>query len=352
MADTSSSSDGSSSWLSTLGSGVGNFLTSSGGQQLLGGLATGGVGLYQMGQATKQGNQAAGQIQGTVTPSQNLSNATLGQLQGQGQVGGPMGTAIAGQQAAAGELTGVAQQYSTGQLTSAQQTQVQQTVAAQKAQVDQQLAAAGNMDSSARAAAHQQIDNNAAILTQQLVNQNLQMAEGAQTSVSNTYNALLGDALNQAKLGLTGTQQAVQTQLANDQQVQAALQQIMQGISTQLASASGGGQVAQGSPMGQAGEQIAAGLQKYFGGGGGGVAGGGVAAGAAPLWSAGGNVNYMVNTAEAQGAAQQQIVNQADVAAQTYQPTLDLSGFSYSDPSTGWGGYTASNIDYSGYTGG
>lgn len=263
-----------SNWLST----IGNFLSS----PTAAGLVSGGVGLYQAGQATKAVNQAAGQLQGTVQPGQNVSNATYGQLTGTGTVGGPMGQAITGQTTAAGELTGVAQQYGTGQLTSAQQTQVQQQVAAQKAQVDQQFAASGNMNSSARDAAHQQIDNNAAILTQQLVNQNLQMAEGAQTSVSNTYNSLLQNALNQATLGLRGTSEAVNTQLQNNQQVQQYLQQIMSGIATQLGSASGGGAVAgQGgksggttpaatTPGGQLGGVIGQGIQavgNWFSGG-------------------------------------------------------------------------------------
>lgn len=260
---TTPTSSGGGNWLSTLG----NWASQNTG--LLGGLATAGVGMYQAGQATQAGKQAAGQIQSTVTPTQNLSTATLGQLQGQGTVGGPMGQAIAGQTTAAQELAGVAQQYGTGQLTSAQQTQVQQTVAAQKAQVDQQLAASGNMNSSARAAAHQQIDNNAAILAQQLEQGNLTMAQGALGQVSSTYNSLLSNALNQATLGLSGTQSAVNTQLQNDQQVSQYLQQIMSGIATQLGTASGGGAVAgQGgkaiAPMVQAGQAIGTGLQNLF----------------------------------------------------------------------------------------
>lgn len=259
-------------FLSTLG----NFVSSNAG--LLGGLATGGVGLYQAGQATQQGKQAAGQIQATVNPALQTGQGTFGQLTGGPAVGGPLGTSITGQTGAAAELTGVAQQYGTGQLTSAQQTQIQQQVAAQKAAYDQQFAGTGNMNSSARAAAHQQIDNNAAILTQQLINQNLQMAEGAQTSVTGTYNSLLQNALSQSSLGLTGTQAAVNTQLQQDQAVQQYLQQIMSGIATQLGSASGGGSVASGAKTAgtpsvaqQAGGLIGTGLQTLFGGGAGSV---------------------------------------------------------------------------------
>lgn len=309
-------STGGGNWLST----VGNWASQN--QNLLGGLATAGVGLYQSGQATQAGKAGAGQIQGTVQPSQNISNATYGQLTGGPAVGGPMGASITGQTGAAAELTGVAQQYGTGQLTSAQQTQIQQQVAAQKAQVDQQLAASGNMNSSARNAAHQQIDNNAAILSQQLINQNIQMAEGAQTSVTSTYNSLLNNALNQAKLGLAGTGAAVSLQLQNDQQVQQALQTILSGITTGLTSASGGGSVAaQGgkaggttpaaSPMAQAGQAIGSGIQSLF----------------APSV----DTSWMSSPS-----------TQADVTASlgTVQP-MDLSQLS-----------DASSIDYSGYTGG
>lgn len=312
-------SSGGGNWLST----IGNWASQN--QNLLGGLATAGVGLYQSGQATQAGKAAAGQIQSTVQPGQNVSNATYGQLTGGPAVGGPMGASITGQTGAAAELTGVAQQYGTGQLTSAQQTQIQQQIAAQKAQVDQQLAASGNMNSSARDAAHQQIDNNAAILSQQLINQNIQMAEGAQTSVSNTYNSLLTNALNQAHLGLAGTSTAVQTQLQNDQQVQQALQTILAGITTGLTSASGGGSVAaQGgkaggttpaaSPMAQAGQAIGSGIQSLFGGGAGSV-----------------DTSWMSSPS-----------TQADVTASlgTVQP-MDLSQLS-----------DASSTDYTGYTGG
>jgi hypothetical protein len=233
----------SNNWLSTLGTGIGNFLQSplAG---TLGGLAAGGVGLYQAGQATQAGKAAAGQIQSTVNPAQAMSTGTYGQLTGQGTVGGPMGQAIAGQTGAAQELLGAAQQYGTGNLTSAQNQQITSQVQAQRAMVNQQLAASGNMNSSARDAAYQQIDNNAAILGQQLEAQNLQMAQGALGSVTSTYNSLLTNALNQSNLGLRGTTTAVQTQLQNDQQVSQYLQQILGGIATQLGTASGGGQVA------------------------------------------------------------------------------------------------------------
>lgn len=351
MADTSASSSTDSSgsgWLSTLGnvaSGVGNWVSNNSG--LLGGLATGGVGLYQAGQATKQGNQAAGQIQAAVTPAQTVGAGTYGQLTGGPSVGGPLGQSITGQTGAAAELTGVAQQYGTGQLTADQQQQVASQVAAQKAQFDQQFAASGNMNSSARAAAHQQIDNNAAILTQQLINQNISMAEGAQTSVTSTYNSLLQNALSQAELGLRGTSAAVSTQLANDQQVSQYLQQIMSGISTQLASASGGGSVAGGTPGAQAGGAIGAGLQKLLGGGTPSVAGGGVAAGAQQLWSPT-NLDYMTNTSSALGGATQGLTSSTEQQIQNWQPNL-----SSLDTTSGWGGYADnSSIDYSGYTGG
>lgn len=324
--------DGSSggNWLSTLGSGIGNFISQN--QGLIGGAATAGVGLYQAGQATKAGQQAAGQIQSTVAPAQAVGAGTYGQLTGGPSVGGPLGTAITGQTTAAAELTGVAQQYGTGQLTSAQQTQIQQQVAAQRAQADQQLAASGNMNSSARDAKYQQIDNNAAILSQQLINQNISMAEGAQTSVMNTYNSLLSNALSSSELGLKGTEAAVNTLLQNNKDVQAALQQIMSGITTGLATASGGGAVAQQggkaggtTPLGQAGAAIGTGLQNLFGGG-------------TPAVSASDLANY-----SAQGSAA--------IAAMPVQ-SLNLSNMDTSGTGTGWGGYTANNIDYTGYTGG
>ena len=287
-------SSGGGSWLSNFGSSVGDFLKSPAGQ-LTAAAVPAGVGFYEAGQANRQASNLAGQIKVAGAPAGQLGAATIGQLTGGPSVGGPMGTAIAGQTGAAATLAQTAQQYGSGNLTAAQNLQIQQQVAAQRAQVNRDLAASGNLNSSARDSAFQQIDNNAVMLAQQLVTGNVNLSTSALGAVNSTYDSLINNALSESGLGLKATATAVQQQIQSDQQISQYVQQLMSQIAQGLTGASGGGgQGGQGGQPQSAGGGVGGALGqaiKGFMGGGGAVAGGGGATAGAPAtgyqWGAG-----------------------------------------------------------------
>lgn len=232
---------------------------------------TTGVALEQAGAATRAGQNLTNAVSGAARPQLNLGNATIGQMTGGPSVGGPMGQYITGATGAAQEQLGVAATYGTGNLTPAQQQQVRSYSAAQKGQVASQLASGGNLDSSTRATLNQEVDNNAAMLTQQLVLQNQTIAQNAMTAANNTYTSMLTNSLAQTTLGTEATMRAVQMQLQNDQQVQGIIQQILSGIATQATTASGGQVSKQGgnqptTPGGQLGAAFGKQLNQWFGG--------------------------------------------------------------------------------------
>jgi hypothetical protein len=280
--DVGAPSTGDNNWLTTIGSDLSgaatsanNWLQSPTGQLVQGAIPIAGT-LYEAGRAQSQGNALTNAITAAARPQLNLGTGTVGQLTGGPSVGGPMGTYISGATGAANELATTAQTYGTGNLTPAQQQQVNSFAAGQKAQVAGSLAkGSGTLDSSTRAAMNQEVDNNTAMLSQALVNQNIQIASGALSAVNQTYNQLLGMALSQSGLGTEATSNAVQLQLKNNQQLQTLLQQIFSGMATQMATAQGGQVSQQGgqkatTPGAQAGASAMQILQKYLGGGGGG----------------------------------------------------------------------------------
>lgn len=251
---------------------VGNFMTSPTGQ-LVTAAGVGGLGTYQASQAKSDASKLAGQITSISTPYAQAGAGMQTQLAGGKPMAGPLGTEISGTTAAATELTGVAQQYGTGALTPAQQTQVNSYRSSQRGMVDSQLAAAGNIDSSARAAAYANIDNNAAQLTQQLIQGNVSMAQGALSSVTNTYNQLLQQALASGSLGLQGATNAVQLQIQQDTQIAGILAQLYGNLAKGLTAGSGGGGGGGGGGGASGGPSaISQLIAKITGGGGGGVA--------------------------------------------------------------------------------
>ena len=256
--DSASSSTGSATSAST-GSSVlsdlGSFLSSPlGNVAEFGTLA--GLGLSEANSQKSENDSLAGSLSATGAPYTAAGSAELAQLSGGPSVGGAEGAAITSQQQTAAQLSAQANTYSTGQLTSAQNSQVQSYIAQQKAQLNTQLAASGNIDSSAQQAGYQQIDNNAAQLTQQLINGNLTMAEAAQTSVGQTYSTLLNQALSSSEFGFSTQEAAVQTQIQSDTALAGQLQQLFAGIAegfgSSLSGKSGGSGVggALGSALG------------------------------------------------------------------------------------------------------
>ena len=225
----------------------------------------GAIGMYQAGQAQQRTNQLAGQISALGQPYSQAGAQQLGQLYGGPQAPGPAGVLTAESTGAAQELGQVAQQYGTGNLTPAQNTQVQSYVSQQRAMVDQQLGASGNLNSSARAAAYQQVANNAAMLTQQLIQGNIQMAQGALDSVQKTFSSILNQALGSSEFGLSATSEAVQLQVQSDLQIQQSMNQLMGALAQGLGTAWGGGKGTQGTQGGSAAQQL---VNKLRGGGG------------------------------------------------------------------------------------
>lgn len=259
MADPASGST-DPSWLTD----VGNFMSSPAGQLTGAGIA-GGVGLYEAGKASSQAKQLAGQIGAAGAPAGATGAGIYSQLSGGPTMGGPLGTGITAATGAANTLAGTAQKYGTGQLTPAQQQQVDQYRAASRAAVASQL---GNRaDSSTAIMANQTIDNNAAMLAESLVSQNTQIATGALSAVNQTYTSLLTSALNASHLGLAATSEAVQTQIQSDQQIAQYIQQIIGGIAGGLATAQGGAP-GQTTPGGQTGGLIGQAVKGFMGGGG------------------------------------------------------------------------------------
>lgn len=244
---------GNPSWLSS----VNSFLTSPLGQ-VAGAAIPAAYGITQAAGAQRNANALTNAISATARPGLNVSDATYRQLTGGAPVGGPMGTYIAGTTGAANQLAKTAGTYATGDLTPAQKLQVSQNQAAQNATVGTTLGRPGGMglDSSAAAAFQRENANNAAMLTQQLEQNNIAIANAALQGATQTYNQLLTSALSQAQLASEATANAVKQQLQANQQVATQIQGLMQAIakgmtSTQQPQPGGGGQATGGGAVAQ-----------------------------------------------------------------------------------------------------
>jgi len=120
------------------------------------------------------------------------------------------------------------------------QQQVQQQVAQQTAQLKSQLASSGNTDSSALDAGLQQIQNNAATLTQQLQQGNVSTATAALSSVQSTYTNLLNQALSDQSFGFGAQSADVQLQVQSNTQLSASLNQLFGALAQGFGTALGG----------------------------------------------------------------------------------------------------------------
>ena len=269
--DSSTSTD--PGFLSSLGADLSSFFNSPLGTTAeFGALA--GLGLSQANSQKQTNDQLAQSLSTPGQPYTAAGSAELTQLEGGASVGGPLGASITQQTTAAKNLGNVATEYSTGNLTPAQNTQVQDFIKQQRAMVDTQLAASGNTDSSARQAAYQQIDNNAAQLTQELTQQNTTIASAALTSVQQTYSTLLNQALTSSEFGFSTQEAAVMTQIQSDTQLSQSLQQLFGAIAQGFGNAIGGGNKGGGTnvggAVGNAVGQVARGVSSSASGGGGG----------------------------------------------------------------------------------
>jgi hypothetical protein len=225
--DAGAGGGGDSSWLSDLST----FLSSPAGNLAEFG-TLGALGLAEANKQKGTNDQLAGTLAAPGKPFTAAGAGELGQLTGGPSVGGPLGQSITDQTAAAKNLAGVAKTYSTGQLTPAQNLQVSQYVADQKNAAKAELAAAGITDPNSQQYQDrmQQIDNNAAMLGQQLVQGNTNLAEGALTAVQGTYTTLLNQALSSSEFGFSTQLAAVQTQIQSDTALTGQLEQLFAGI--------------------------------------------------------------------------------------------------------------------------
>lgn len=273
---TSSSGSGSdsSSFLSALGGDLSSFLTSPlGSAAEFGTLAA--TGIAQANSQKSTNDALAASLGGLGTQSSQIGQGIQSQITGGPKLGGALGASIDQQTSAASNLGNIANQYSTGQLTSAQQSQVDTYIKNQRAMVDSQLAASGNTDGSARDAAYQQIDNNAAQLTQQLTSGNLQISEAALTSVQQTYSTLLNQSLSDQQFGFGAQEAAVQTQIQSDTQLSQSLNQLFAGIAQGFGTAMGGGKGTAGSTGSSVAGNLGTGLGNLLKGVSGSASGGG-----------------------------------------------------------------------------
>lgn len=253
---TSGSSDSGSSLLSDIGGGISSFLNSP-----LGNLAEfgtlAGLGLSQASSAQSQAASAAGQLTSAGAPFSAAGTGMLGQFTGSNPA------SVQQQTQAAGTLGDIANtaftNYQSGKLSPADQASLDAMVTAQKQQVAQQLANSGGTDQSALDSADQQIDSNAMIQKQTLLNNQFQTGQQALTTVQNTYTNLLSNALASSQFGLSALGEGLNLQITQDAQITQSLNalfgQIARGFGTAMApSGSGGGS---GGSSGGAGSTLA-----------------------------------------------------------------------------------------------
>lgn len=150
--------------------------------------------------------------------------------------------------ASAGGLSSIAHtlfsDYNTSTLKKADQLQLDQTVKAQKSQVAQQLASAGIADSTILAAQNQQIDDQALMTKQSILNGYYNVGNSAYTTwltateagqqtiqdankfASSQLQKYLETSMNEAAIGIAGATTAIQTQMQTDQEYAAQVSQL------------------------------------------------------------------------------------------------------------------------------
>jgi hypothetical protein len=249
------------SFLSSLATGVGDFLSSP-----LGSLAEfgtlAGLGLSQASSQKRTNDALAGSLSTLGQPFTQTGQDIATQLKGGKPVSGPMGASIADQTTAAANLGRVATEYTTGNLTDAQKQTVTDFVKQQRAMVDTQLAASGNTDSSARDAAYQQIDAKAAELSQSLIQGDLAIGTAALNQVQQTYSTLLNQSLSSAEFGFGTQEAAVMLQIQSDTQLSQSLNalfgEIAKGFGTAMRAPAGGKSAATPAGPGAVGRAVGA----------------------------------------------------------------------------------------------
>lgn len=285
-------------------SSLGSLLSSSGiNSNTLSGLGpylgVAGYGIYQANQSQKQNNQLAGQVGALGQPftdaaRQQLTQYNSGQLLPNQQKAVDLATA-AGQSLidSGAMLSTIAQQafaqYNSGQLNPADQVKLDQQVAAQKQQVRQMLSQQGIADSTVLAGYDQQIDNQALMTKQSLLDarfatgdqaynqwltsttQGQQLQIQAQQYATQQFQQMLSDAMGLGSTGMQPMEQAVALQIQGNDQLSQQVSQLLGNLAAAYAYQQGKAASAQGGGAGSGSTAGASGagstLNKLLGGG-------------------------------------------------------------------------------------
>jgi hypothetical protein len=253
-------------------------------------LAVGAIGLEQANAGESQAANYSATQQKLAQPAITQSNSLLGNYNS-GKIN-PTDQAASTTQIQQGNtllsnpnlasLSNIAQtafaNYNSGKLNAADQTQLDQNTAAAKQQVASQLAAAGITDSSILSQQYNQIDNNAQIQKQtmlnnyfntgnQAYNQWLTTTEAGQSAIvagqkiaSDSLQTELANSMAEANIGIGEMNTAISTQMQTDAEYAAQVSQLMGTLATAYAksiasTSSGGGSKTStgGLPSGAAG---------------------------------------------------------------------------------------------------
>jgi hypothetical protein len=303
-----STTDDSSSpgFLSGVGTGLASSLGGSAGSSIANSLgnfvgsaapyaAVAGIGLAQAKAGEAQDAAASKQQQALAQPAINQSNTLLGDYNS-GKIN-PTDQATSNTEIAQGQstiqsaqgLSAIAnqafQEYNSGTLKPADQMALNQQTAAQKQQVAQQLASAGITDSTILAAQYQQIDNNAMIQKQTILNGYFNTGnqaynswltattEGQQTIqkgmefASTSLQTELSNSMAEANIGIGEMNTAINTQMTTDANYASQVSTLMGTLATayakqvagQKAGTSSGGAAAGGAAAGAAARGLSGG---------------------------------------------------------------------------------------------
>lgn len=337
----------------TSGSVLGGLL---GGGNLLSDIAGLGLGAYGLSEAAAAGKQTSAEIQ----PLKSTSNSLLGESQSllsqynsgklpswaQSYVDWTSteannvlnsGSTQALQKIASQNFT----DYSSGTLKPADETSLQQQTAAQKQQVASQLASGGQIDSSVLSAQYQQIDNQAQVTRQAILNSYFQTGDSAYNSWLNantqatqiktlganyaqqTFTNMMQEAISSAQVGDQALSQAIGLELQSDAILSQQVSGIMQGLATAFAYSAanrgyggygGGGAGGSGGPNDSWLGALVGNVERW-----GGEAWNGISS----LWSGGG---AGLSSAWGTGAAADQALSQAGFSGAGGQAASQTAG--------------------------
>ena len=322
--------DGASGGGSFLGDLAGGVTSSLGGGSLGGSLgsllpyaAVGAIGEAQAAKGQAQDAKYSKQLQDLAQPSLTESNQLLGKFnsgtldptaQKVVDTSNSAGQTLIDSTKGLGEIAQTAfSNFNSGTLKPADQTALDQKTAAQKQQVAQMLSSAGITDSTVLAAQNQQIDNNALIQKQQLLDNYFSTGnqaydqwlkgttEGQQTIIAgqkyanDTLQQTLQNSMQEAGIGISEMNIAIQTQMQTDQNYANEVSTLMGNLAQAYAMQVAGSKSGRPGGGGGGGSNLIKGLTGGGGGGGGGPISSGT--GLPTDFGSGGTAGYATDTA-------------------------------------------------------